>query len=108
MAVVELPVAKFTLVALITTAPFWPMLMVPLLVTEPEAFKVRVVPEVLLEDKVAPEATFKLPVTEIVTFAVAAALEIAVAVELVMVISSGSSNHIPTLPKAAVTLTIAV
>lgn len=84
------------------------MLIVPLLVTEPEAFNVRVVPEVLLEDKVASEATFKLPVTEIVTFAVAAAFEIAVAVELVIVISSGSSNHIPTLPKAAVTLTIAV
>ena len=100
--------AKLTLVALITIAPFSPMLIVPLLVTEPEAFNVRVVPEVLLEDRVAPAATFRLPETEMVTFAVAAALEIAVAVELVMVISSGSNNHIPTLPNAAVTLMIAV
>ena len=108
MALVELPVSKIMLLALMTTAPFWPMLIVPLFVTEPEAFKVKVVPKALLEDKVASEVTFRLPVTAMVTFADAAVFEIAVAIALVIVISSGSSNHIPTLPKAAVTLTIAV
>lgn len=108
MAEVLLPEAKFTLDALITTEPDEPMLIVPLFVTVPEALRVRVVPVELLEESVAPEATLRFPDTEIVTFAVDAAFEIAVAVELVIVISSGSSNHIPTLPSAAVTLIIAV
>jgi hypothetical protein len=77
----------------------------PLFVMVPVAFKVKV--ELVLGSAaiVASAATLKLPMTSIVTFAVESAFDIALAVELVMTISSGSNNQCPVRPLAADTST---
>ena len=78
---------------------------VPLLVIVPVAFKVSV--ELVFGNAaiVASAATLKLPTTAIVTFAVDSALDIALAVELVMTMSSGSNSQCPVRPLRADTST---
>ena len=78
---------------------------VPLLVIVPVAFKVKV--ELVFGNAaiVASAATLKLPTTAIVTFAVDKAFEIALAVELVITISSGSKSQCPVCPLRADTST---
>ena len=76
------------------------------MVIVPVAFKVKVVAAPLVGAIAAPAATVKSPLTSMVTFDVAKAAEMALAVELVMVISSGSSNQCPALPSFAVTSTM--
>ncbi len=101
MALVLLPLAKVSSVELVTRLPVLPVLMVPALVMVPVAFKVRLALPVME----APAAIVRSPLTSMVTFEVAKALEMAVAVEALMVISSGSSNQCPALPSLAVTST---
>ena len=81
-----------------------PVLIAPLLVMVPVAFKVRL-PE---PEMVAFAATVRLPATSTVTFEVARAADKAVAVEASIVKSVGSSNHIPALPLGAEMFTWAV
>ena len=77
----------------------------PLLVIVPVAFNVRVVAAPLVGAMAAPTATVKSPLTSMVTFDVAKADEIAVAVEALIIISSGSRSQWPALPSLAVTST---
>ena len=107
LAIVELPEAKLTVTALMTSAPFWPRLIVPLLATVPVAFKVRVVPAVLVVENIASVSILRSPLTSIVTLAVCNTDETTAAVDAVITISSGSSNQLPLLPALAVTSTTA-
>ena len=114
-AVVVLPEARLTEAALTTTLAPDPKEITPLFVTDPVAFKVKVVPLALEFDPdtaaksiVVPAAIVKSPDTAIVTLAVAKALVTALAIELSIVNDSGSSNHCPVFPKRALTLTEAV
>ena len=101
-----LPAARDKAAELVTKLPVLLVLMVPLLVIVPVAFSVKVVAAPLgAALMAAPLATVRSPLTSMVTFEVVSAAEIAVAVELLMVISSGSSNQWPALPNFAVTST---
>ena len=105
MALVVLPAERDKAAELVTRLPLSLVLMVPLLVIVPVAFKVRVVAAPLVGAIDAPAATVKSPLTSMVTFEVAKALEIALAVEALMVIPSGSKSQLPALPSLAVTST---
>ena len=105
MALVVLPAERDKAAELVTRLPVSLVLMVPLLVMVPVAFKVKVVAAPLVGAMAAPAATVRSPLTSIVTFEVASALEIAVAVEALMVIDSGSRSQDPALPSLAVTST---
>ena len=114
-AVVVLPEARLTEAALTTTFAPAPKEITPLLVTEPVAFKVKVVPLALELDPTAaaksivvPAAIVKSPDTTIVTLAVARALVTALAIAPSIVNDSGSSNHCPAFPNRALTFTEAV
>ena len=71
----------------------------------PVAFRVKVVAAPFVGAIDAPAATVKSPLTSMVTFDVANALEMALAVEALMVIPSGSKSQLPALPNLAVTST---
>ena len=101
-----LPAARDKAAELVTRLPVSLVLMVPLFVMVPVAFNVRVVAAPLVGAMAAPAATVKSPFTSMVTFDVASAEDIAAAVELVMVISSGSKSQCPALPSLAVTSTM--
>ena len=105
MAEVVLPAARDKAAELVTKLPVSLVLIVPLLVMVPVAFRVKVVAAPLVGAMVAPAATVRSPLTSIVTFDVAKADEIAVAVEALMVIDSGSRSQEPALPSLAVTST---
>ena len=98
---VVLPEARFTSAEL-TVSVLAEIL--PLLVSVPVALRVSVVDELPGATIAAPAATVRLPVTATVTFALASAFEIAVAVSALKVISVGSSIQNPTRPAGAATL----
>ena len=93
MALVVLPSARESAAELVTKLPLALVLMVPLFVMVPVAFSVKVVAAPLTGAIAAPAATVKSPLTSMVTLDVAKAEEMALAVEALMVISSGSSNQ---------------
>ena len=106
MALVVLPEAKDKAAELVTKLPVLLVLIVPLFVMVPVAFKVRVVAApVGAALMAAPAATVRSPLTSMVTLELESAAEIAVAVELVMVKLSGSKSQEPALPSLAVTST---
>lgn len=98
-AVVVLPEARLTEAALTTTLAPVPKEITPLLVTEPVAFKVKVVPleleldpDIAVKSIVVPTAMVKSPDTAIVTLAVAKALVTALAIALSIVNDSGQAT----------------
>ncbi len=97
-----LPAARERAAEFVTKLPVSPVLMMPLLVMVPVAFNVRLPLPVIA----APLATVRSPFTSMVTLEVVSAAEMAVAVEALMVISSGSKSQCPALPSLAVTSTI--
>jgi hypothetical protein len=111
LALVTLPVFKFTEVAFSTKLPLWPRFNDPLFVKEPDALSVSVAelfaPSApALELIFASLATVRLPCTATITLAVSKAVEIADAVLASITISSGSSNQFPFLPCGADVSTI--
>ena len=91
---------------MVTKLPVLLVLIVPLLVIVPVAFKVKVVAApVGAAVMAAPLATVRSPLTSMVTFDVVSAEEMAAAVELVTVRLSGSRSQEPALPSFAVTST---
>lgn len=102
---VELPALSATFAALMTRLPLSLVAITPLLVTVPLAFRVNIVALPLTGASCASAATVKLPLTSMVTLAVANAVDKALAVDALITMSSGSSNHIPALPDLAVTST---
>ena len=106
MALVVLPADKDKAAELVTKLPVLLVLMAPLLVMVPVAFKVKVVAAPVGAAVIAaPAATVRSPLTSMVTFEVARAEEIAVAVEALIVIDSGSRSQDPAVPSLAVTST---
>ena len=100
-----LPAERDKAAELVTKLPLSLVLMVPLFVMVPVALRVKVVAAPFVGAIDAPAATVRSPLTSMVTFDVAKALEIAVAVEALMVIPSGSKSQFPALPSFAVTST---
>lgn len=106
MALVVLPLAKDRAAELVTKLPVLLVLIVPLLVIVPVALRVKVVAAPLgAALMAAPLATVRSPLTSMVTFEVVRAAEMAVAVDALMVSSSGSRSQDPALPSLAVTST---
>ena len=102
MALVVLPAARASSAEFVTIVPVRPVSIVPALVILPVALRVRLALPVME----APAAMVRSPFTSIVTLEVAKAAEMAVAVELVITRSSGSSSQLPALPSLAVTSTM--
>ena len=112
MALVTLPEARLTVLALSTRFAPCPKLTDPLLVSAPDAFSVSTeLFEALVVDVLealtvavlitALLATVKSPCTATVTFAVANAADNALAVLASIVKPSGSNNQLPVLPIGA-------
>ena len=103
-ALVVLPEDRDKAAEFITKLLLEPVVIAPLLVMVPVAFKVKLpAPEM-----VAPVATVRFPATSTVTLEVLNAVEIAAAVELSTTKSVGSKSHIPLFPLGAETSTTAV
>lgn len=102
MALVELPAAKLTELALSVTAPALtlPLLVIVLVANNVKVFEL----ELAIE---TPEPIDKLPDTATVTLAVVKDEEIALATPASKIKSLGSSNQLPILPRGADTVTTA-